>query len=240
MAYEKMTPEAFARALKEGKYSGLTGARRAIGKASWPEADKHKAAAAALKHFGEPAPKTAAAKPAVAKKTAKKGRRGALVVHGTAHDVAETSTLNGHVSPSVPESPPAKVTRSPVAPSGSVSTERATRQNSAAMVISSLGNRDMTALEQRAYTLALGELCATTSPEGQEFALAYATPAPTKASTRARRETAKEPEPEAEELEAATEEEETDNEDSGTPEPHAEAGRRAALSDFTPSSAIQD
>jgi hypothetical protein len=70
MNYEKLTPETFVTKLKGNQYESLTGARRAIGKASWSDADKESARAKALKFFGDngaapaakPAAKTAAPK----------------------------------------------------------------------------------------------------------------------------------------------------------------------------------
>lgn len=52
MSYEKLSPEKFAENLKAGRYANLTGARRAIGKAEWPDATKDKVRHAAEKHFG--------------------------------------------------------------------------------------------------------------------------------------------------------------------------------------------
>jgi hypothetical protein len=78
-SYEKLTLERFKAALKEGKYTGLTGARRAIGKTtSWNAKERAAAQELANKHFGESgetaksAPKKTAPKKASAKTTAKK------------------------------------------------------------------------------------------------------------------------------------------------------------------------
>lgn len=52
MNYEKLTVAKFEENLKAGKYKGLTGARRAIGKADgWSEKDRAKARGVADKHF---------------------------------------------------------------------------------------------------------------------------------------------------------------------------------------------
>lgn len=69
MNYEKLTLDKFADKLKAGDYKNLTGARRAIGKADWKEADKEKARSLAEKTFGAPEPKAEkkAAKKAVVK-----------------------------------------------------------------------------------------------------------------------------------------------------------------------------
>jgi hypothetical protein len=52
MSYEKLTPEKFIENMKSGKYSGVTGARRAIGKAEWKDAEKERVRGIAEKHFG--------------------------------------------------------------------------------------------------------------------------------------------------------------------------------------------
>jgi len=73
MNYEKLTPEKFTEKLKDSSYDSLTGARRAIGKASWPETAKATARTQAEKFFGgtpTKAPKKKAEK-ITAKKTAK-------------------------------------------------------------------------------------------------------------------------------------------------------------------------
>ncbi len=93
MNYEKLTPEKFTEKLKNKEYQDLTGARRAIGKASWAEAAKVTARTQAEKFFGtgglaklkaKPAKqakvktatvKTQAAKPAKAKKQVRQKRQ---------------------------------------------------------------------------------------------------------------------------------------------------------------------
>jgi len=52
MKYEPLTPEKFADKLKTGEYESLTGARRAVGKASWNDAQRDKARKQADAHFG--------------------------------------------------------------------------------------------------------------------------------------------------------------------------------------------
>jgi hypothetical protein len=72
MNYEKLSVDRFALNLKEGKYAGLTGSRRAIGKCKdWSKKDRERAQELANKHFGSAG---AAAKPAAkpAKKAGKK------------------------------------------------------------------------------------------------------------------------------------------------------------------------
>ena len=79
MNYEKLSPERFAANLKEGKYVGLTGARRAIGKTGWSDKEKDTARALADKHFGGATstakPKKAAKAPKVAKHAVKKAAK---------------------------------------------------------------------------------------------------------------------------------------------------------------------
>lgn len=67
MNYEKLSPEKFAEKLKGKEYQDLTGARRAIGKASWAEAAKVTARTQAEKFFGVPGNVKAASKKIVAK-----------------------------------------------------------------------------------------------------------------------------------------------------------------------------
>jgi hypothetical protein len=52
MNYEKLTLARFTERLRDGKYAGLTGARRAIGKLTdWSQKEKDKALEVATKHF---------------------------------------------------------------------------------------------------------------------------------------------------------------------------------------------
>lgn len=86
MNYEKLSPEKFTEKLKNKEYQDLTGARRAIGKASWAETAKATARTQAEKFFGvpgnaKPAVKKTAAKPA--KKVAAKPAVKAKSVHGS-------------------------------------------------------------------------------------------------------------------------------------------------------------
>jgi hypothetical protein len=77
MNYVKLTPEVFAQKLSGGEYQDLTGARRAIGKASWPETKKASAREAAEKFFGGSAPKKAATKKADKAEKVKKVKKAA-------------------------------------------------------------------------------------------------------------------------------------------------------------------
>lgn len=76
MNYEKLTPEKFSEKLKNNEYDSLTGARRAVGKASWPESAKNAARAAAEKFFGGSAPVKAAPKKAAKAVATPKGKPG--------------------------------------------------------------------------------------------------------------------------------------------------------------------
>lgn len=77
--YEKVTPADFRERLKDGNYTSLTGARRAIGRmSSWTEQQKARARADAEKHF-EGAPEPNKAKK-VAKKAIKKKAKAAAKV----------------------------------------------------------------------------------------------------------------------------------------------------------------
>lgn len=51
MNYEKLTLERFQNRLENGSYAGLTGARRAVGKTDWSEAQKKRAYKLAEEHF---------------------------------------------------------------------------------------------------------------------------------------------------------------------------------------------
>jgi hypothetical protein len=51
MNYQKMTIPMFQQRLKEGAYKGITGARRAIGKADWGQKERDEAHVLANKHF---------------------------------------------------------------------------------------------------------------------------------------------------------------------------------------------
>jgi hypothetical protein len=80
MNYEKLTPEKFTEKLKGSVYDSLTGARRAIGKASWPETAKATARTQAEKFFGTGGLAKLKAKPAKAPKAAKAPKKAAAPV----------------------------------------------------------------------------------------------------------------------------------------------------------------
>lgn len=70
--YQKLTPAAFITKLAAGNYNGAPGARRAVGRSDWTQAEKDKAYAAVDKHFDvKEAPKAAKSTDKAAKKAAK-------------------------------------------------------------------------------------------------------------------------------------------------------------------------
>jgi hypothetical protein len=71
MSYLKLTLAVFTENLNAGKYETLAGARRALGKVGWSNADKERGQALASKHFGD------SGETKVAKKAAKKAAKAA-------------------------------------------------------------------------------------------------------------------------------------------------------------------
>lgn len=108
-SYEKLTLERFKAALKEGKYTSLTGARRAIGKTtSWSAKERAAAQELANKHFGESGetaakstPKKATAKKTAAKATPKKAS--AKGTHGSKTGGKKTAATRKSREDSSPE-----------------------------------------------------------------------------------------------------------------------------------------
>ena len=190
MNYEKLTVERFIANLKEGRYAGLTGSRRAIGKTDWSKKDKETAHAAADKHFskagaatkGKAAPKKAksAAVKKVAKKAAKSAKRAAAAKPASAPKAAASA-------PPAPKPVREPVTSTSPRPGDDPG---AVRQNSAATVIAAFRNSgSLNPLEQKAYDVAT----ASYSVYAQELELrAVATlspsaPTPTPAAPKAAR-----------------------------------------------------
>ncbi len=167
MNYEKLSVDGFIENAQAGKYAGLTGARRAIGKATWSEKDKKRAHDFADKHFANgknatkkeaaarPAPKkakkAAVAAPPVAKKTGKKtGKRGRAPAAEAASKRSPVTTAN--------KAPPAQqnLFSSPRLMNGDDPTT--VRQHSASMVIAAYRNTGpLNPLEQNAYDIATAE-----------------------------------------------------------------------------------
>jgi hypothetical protein len=174
MGYTKMTLDMFIAKLKEGGYSGLTGARRAIGKSDWDEADKKSGNSAADKYFGDskPAAKAASAEPKVAKKRGRKpgsGKKPASI------PAEATPAATRQAKQTVP--PPARaprVARTPVSSlpqSYGAGTESQKRMEAAIKVMELLRNSILqNPLEEKALTLAFGEFIAQISKGGHDMA----------------------------------------------------------------------
>lgn len=166
MNYERLTVDNFETRLKSGTYSGLTGARRAIGKADWSKKDKERAQELANKFYesgGKPtkaptkAPKPTKTKTAAKAKTAKPAKTAA----------PKTATSKSHTSESTP-------VRQPVAMASPLRAARLgslddTRFNSAAAVIASFANRGaLTPAEQEAYDISLAEFTLEAQPAARK------------------------------------------------------------------------
>lgn len=103
--YEKLTFDGFKKKLNDGGYQGgLTGARRAIGKTDWSEADKNKARSLAEKYFGTSSPTP------VKKVAAKKGTHGSA----PAKKVAAVARGKGQAKKAAKKAAPAKKSGRPV------------------------------------------------------------------------------------------------------------------------------
>lgn len=90
MNYQKMNLQSFQQRLREGVYKGITGARRAIGKADWDETEANKAYELANKHFKVKADAARTPRPAAARADSRaKGSRN------------PTATVTNHSSDSV-------------------------------------------------------------------------------------------------------------------------------------------
>lgn len=148
MGYEKLSVERFALSMKEGKYAGLTGARRAIGKVKdWTDAEKAKAKTLAEKHFGTEGAASSAGKPA------KKAAKVAKVATKKAAKVAKKAA-----KAAAPKEPTVKQVRSPRTPvtdGGSTQVfnvggdAEAMRYLGSSMVVSALmGRSSLTPLER--------------------------------------------------------------------------------------------
>lgn len=176
MNYDKLTVERFKERLEAGEYDGLTGARRAIGKAKWSDKDRNAARALADAHFGadgaKPAKKTAAKKPAAPKKAASAApKKVAAAKPAPAPKKAAAKKAARTAAPQAPrvahtttESIPSSPFRAPApAPAAApFHLEEATRSNSAALVIQAMrGTGPLSALESRTYAVAQEEYWAS-------------------------------------------------------------------------------
>jgi hypothetical protein len=164
MNYEKLTVDSFIANAQAGKYAGLTGARRAIGKANWSPKDKKRAAEFADKHFADG--KHAVKKEAAVRPPAKKAKRSAA-----ASSVKKPAKRAAKKAPAVAAA--AAVRRSPVTRTPSTQKElfptplprlmngddpTTVRQHAASAVIAAYRNTgSLNPLEQRAYDIATAE-----------------------------------------------------------------------------------
>jgi hypothetical protein len=155
MNYEKLTVDSFIENAQNGKYAGLTGARRAIGKATWNEKDKKRAHDFADKYFadGKKAKKAAAAAAAPAvKKTAKKtaGRRGRAPATEAAPKRTPVTGVKASSSQQDLFPTPPRL--------GNGDDPTTVRQHAASTVIAAYRNTgELNPLEQRAYDIATAE-----------------------------------------------------------------------------------
>lgn len=163
MNYDKLTVERFKERLEAGDYSGLTGARRAIGKAGWTNKEKDRARALAEAHFGESG--GAKAKPAAKPAGEKSGKKRA---GGGTPKKAAARRGRGAKADVTPAPPialaepghPREVAMSAPQPTQPAqhALEDATRANAAAMVIQALrGTGPMSQLEHQTYVIANAE-----------------------------------------------------------------------------------
>lgn len=203
MNYEKLTVERFAQNLKDGKYAGLTGSRRAIGKTDWNKSDRERAHDMANKHFAKsgaatkdktakPAKSAAAKKPKVVKKAASAAAKKTTKVAKAAAPKPAAQTADAAPSPTPSSRPP----REPVVagvPRLVFDDPMTVRQHSSSMVIAALSGRALNPLEQRAYDLAnesfakntTEELGKADSPPSAPKSVPRAPRAPTKAAAAA-------------------------------------------------------
>lgn len=147
MNYEKLSVDRFVSNLKDGKYSGLTGARRAIGKADWSKKDKERAQEIAAKHFGDTAPTAKTEKPAkkvAAAKVEKSVKKTAKPVKVAAAKTVKAAKVAKTA---------ATETRTAVPGDAAVVAKQAA--SNIALALSSRGERSK--LEQDAYDAALAE-----------------------------------------------------------------------------------
>jgi hypothetical protein len=148
MNYEKLSPEKFAINLKAGKYAGLVGARRAIGKSDWSDADKEKARTTAEKHFGGAPAVKKAVKAAKADKAEKKPAKATKPAKAVKPAKAAKKAVKA-----------VKAGRATAAAQDDATNDPSTvRQHAAATVISAYRNAgSLNEMEQRAYAAATAE-----------------------------------------------------------------------------------
>jgi len=170
MSYQKLSVDRFLVNLREGKYESPTGARRAIGKADWPEKEKARAREVTEKHFGgtvtvEKKPRGRAARGAKPRAVAAAVKKPIFTEAEAAPKRRGRPRKNPVVEAAVPSAPPSFLSV-PVAPSSvpvllngdeAVST---LRQHAAATVIAAYRNAStLNTLEKQAYEIATREYC---------------------------------------------------------------------------------
>jgi hypothetical protein len=169
MNYEKLTVDSFIQKAKDGKYSGLTGARRAIGKTDWSDKDRKTAHAFADKFFAaddasksKPArtPKVAKGKTERAPRTIKKAKK------SPARAARAVPAASAAVAPRRTPATPRPV-RTPVVPGPSLprmmqgDDPSTVRAHSAALIVSALRNSGaLNTDEQLTYDTAIREYSA--------------------------------------------------------------------------------
>jgi hypothetical protein len=167
MNYERLTVDRFELNLKEGKYAGLTGARRAIGKANWTTKEREKAKEIANKFFD-------GGKPSVAKTKAPKPEKKAAKAPKPEKKAAKPAKVKAakKTAPTIPSTkraaaltPPAAGFELQLAGVVRVGNLDDTRFNGTCAVISGFANRgSLTPAEQRAYDISLEEFALLAQP----------------------------------------------------------------------------
>ena len=165
MAYEKLTPESFLSNMKNQKYKGLTGARRAIGKANWSDADKAAVVSKAEKFYG--AEKSSAPSQKVRSVGAKAPKKASVKSVGQAKKAAK-----GGRAPRSARSPQSVAETEQAAasfPNAVVQRDdpSAMRHKGAAEVISAFATRPLNPSEKKLYELCVAEMTINTSDEAK-------------------------------------------------------------------------
>jgi hypothetical protein len=168
MAFEKLTPESFITRMKEGKYKGLTGARRAIGKADWPGTKKATATDEAVKFYGTTKPSTAPAKK-VQSTGGKAPKKAAKKVAVKSVGQAKKAAKGGRAPRSARSPQPVAGTEQ--LPAGVAFVQRddpsAMRHTGASAVVAAFANRQLNPAEKHLYDLSIAEMSIHTSDEAK-------------------------------------------------------------------------
>ena len=172
MAYEKLSLDRFILSMKEGKYESLSSARKSISKtSSWNDAEKSKAQAAALKHFGGEgaAPTKKIAK--TAKKAGKKAAKTAKVAKTAAKAAPAARQPRAPRTPVTSEDAPRVVINN-----STVGDADTLRFHSATNLVTTLmGRSSLSPLEQELLAIGQAESKLYASPAARA---AVAPPAP--------------------------------------------------------------